>query len=68
MHRSETRELTWCADCGSELDPGRDRAYGFGPEAFLCYACAERRGGIYDEAHDRWLRDPDTGGLDVGEG
>ena len=66
MHRSETRDLTCCADCGTDLDPGRERACGFGTEAFLCYACAVRRGGRYDEVHDRWMEAPDTGDLDAG--
>ena len=66
MHRSETGDLSRCADCGSEMTPARDRAYAFGSEAFLCYSCAVRRGGVYDEAHDRWLRDADTAGLDRG--
>lgn len=66
MHRSETRDLTACADCGGELAPGRDRAFGFGSQGFLCYDCALRRGGVYDETHDRWLQDPETRGLDPG--
>lgn len=67
MHRSETRELTSCADCGADVWPDRDRAYAFGPEACLCFDCAVRRGGSYDETHDRWLRPPDSRGLDLGE-
>ena len=45
MHRSETSELTTCADCGAEMTPGRERAYSFGEESALCWACAVRRGG-----------------------
>lgn len=64
MHRSETTLLTRCADCGAEVDPGRERAYGFGSGAFLCYACAVRRGGNYDEARDAWRKKADTRGLE----
>jgi hypothetical protein len=67
LHRSETRDLALCVDCGAELSPGRDRVYAFGVDAFLCYTCAMRRGGIYDEAHDRWVRDADTSTLETGE-
>jgi hypothetical protein len=62
MHRSETRELKICADCGAETYPGRERAYAFGA-AVLCWACALRRGGTYDEVHDRWVEAPATGDL-----
>jgi hypothetical protein len=66
MHRSETRDLATCAECGAEIAPSRERGYSFGSNAVLCYACAIRRGGVYDERQDRWLRDADTRGL-VGE-
>jgi RNA polymerase-binding transcription factor DksA len=63
MHRSETFELRPCADCGSEISPARDRAYGFAADAFLCFDCAIRRGGRWDEAHDRWDELTDVAGL-----
>lgn len=68
MHRSETRELAACAACGAEISPGRDRAYSFGEEAMLCWACAVRRGGTYDEEHDRWVDPPATRDLPRAEG
>jgi len=68
MHRSETRELTRCADCSAELAPARDRGYACGEEAFLCFDCAIRRGGRWDEVHDRWEAEPDVGDLPVTEG
>jgi recombinational DNA repair protein (RecF pathway) len=67
MHRSETREFESCADCGAEVTPGRERAYAFGPGSFLCFECALRRGGSYDETHDRWTVEADTAGLPVSE-
>lgn len=63
MHRSETTEYTVCADCGAEIAPSGERAYAFGEEGVLCFACARRRGGSYDEQHDRWTRPPATADL-----
>lgn len=66
MHRSETRELSDCADCGAETLPARDRAYASG-EIVLCWACALRRGGSYDEEQDRWVVPPATADLPRGQ-
>lgn len=63
MHRSETRELASCAVCGAEIAPATDRAYAFGPDSFLCFRCAEHRGGTWDEHHDVWDNAPSTGDL-----
>jgi hypothetical protein len=63
MHRSETRELAACAECGAEIVAERDRGYQFGTGAALCFACAVRRGGSYDERRDRWTTPPDVSGL-----
>lgn len=60
MHRSETRELGVCVECGAEIAPARERSYVYGPDACLCFSCAVRRGGSYDETHDRWVTAPDT--------
>jgi hypothetical protein len=57
MHRSETRQLSTCADCGAEVDLGRERAYAF-DERTLCWSCAIGRGGSYDEELDRWVEAP----------
>jgi hypothetical protein len=62
MHRSETRESTTCADCGAEISSSQ-RVYAFGQESALCWECAVRRGGSYDETHDRWVEAPSTAGL-----
>jgi hypothetical protein len=58
MHRSEGAELVPCADCGAEIASGRDRSYACDDERELCFACALRRGGVYDEGHDAWSRPP----------
>lgn len=63
MHRSEAAEYELCASCGCEVRPA-ERAYAF-EETILCYECAVKRGGVYDELHDRWTTTPSLEGLDV---
>ena len=67
MHRSETRQLATCAECGAEIAPATERGFALGSDAFLCFACAVRRGGRYDERLDRWEADPDVEGLALGD-
>lgn len=67
MHRSESEELSTCVVCGAEVSIARDRAFAAGSRTVLCYDCATRRGGIYDEAQDRWLQEADLRGLADGE-
>jgi hypothetical protein len=67
MHRSEDQELESCADCGGDVDRGRERAYALGPQAVLCHDCAVRRGALWDDVRERWVRDPDTRDLGRGE-
>ncbi|MEN8182092.1 MAG: hypothetical protein ABFS46_06110 [Myxococcota bacterium] len=62
MHRSESRELLSCVDCGALVDP-REGVYGFGTEGVICFECALRRGGEYDAARDRWTKLPDVSDL-----
>jgi len=63
MHRSEARDLGRCWRCGAEVSVAVDRAYAFGEDGILCFACAAERGGIYDEAHDMWREPPSLTGL-----
>jgi len=63
MHREEADQLLACLDCGSELAPGSDRDYEFGTSGALCRACAERRGGTYDELRSCWIEAPDVSDL-----
>jgi hypothetical protein len=65
MHREEEQSQRSCADCGAQIEPATDRAFSFG-RAVLCFKCAVRRGGSYDERHDRWLSDPEVSDLDTG--
>lgn len=58
MHRSEARERDQCVDCGAEV-AALDRVYSVSDETDLCFACAVRRGGQWDEAHDGWSRPPE---------
>jgi hypothetical protein len=59
----EWADASACIDCGAGLWPGVGRAFATGPDAFLCFACAERRGGVYDAGEDRWTTPPDVTGL-----
>lgn len=63
MHRTEARDLACCSDCGAEIHMAQDRTYAFGAESVLCFACAIRRGGSYDEQHDVWQQAPELGDL-----
>lgn len=67
MHRSELPDLATCADCGAEISRTQGRGYLFAGERVLCFDCALRRGGSYDERSDRWTRAPATADLPPGE-
>lgn len=62
MHQSESEQLATCIVCGAEVSPP-DRPYDCGDEQVLCYECAVRRGGVYDEPHDRWAVAPQVADL-----
>jgi len=64
MNESEWTETTTCLGCGAQLSPAVDRAFACSPEGYLCFACAEARGGVYDADEDRWVVAPDTSGLE----
>jgi hypothetical protein len=63
MHESETQGLVDCVDCGATISLGSDRGYAFGTVHVLCFQCAKRRGGRYDETLDDWSSAPDTADL-----
>ncbi len=65
MHRSEAAQFAACIECGAELWPERDRSYLITADDVLCYACAQHRGGAYDEIHDRWTQAPNLRGLSL---
>ncbi|MBW2289256.1 MAG: hypothetical protein JRG80_18875 [Deltaproteobacteria bacterium] len=43
------------------MSSGRSREFEFGESLVLCFDCAVRRGGRYDEALDRWSEAPAIG-------
>lgn len=61
--QDEATEATVCCECDAPLVPEADRAFACSPEEFLCFACSERRGGVYDAAQDRWVIAPSVAGL-----
>jgi hypothetical protein len=56
-------EPTACCECGAPIWPDIDRAFACSPELYLCFACAERRGGAYDASQERWTVPPNVVGL-----
>ncbi len=63
MSENDRESVEICGDCGGAFEPIAERGFRFGGSGALCYACALRRGGTYDEAHDRWVVEPGIGGL-----
>lgn len=59
----EDMEIFVCTLCGESVKPATERAFAFGDEDVLCYACAVRRGGRYDDAEDRWTVPPKVADL-----
>lgn len=67
MHRSEAAELGPCAECGAEVHVTAGRSYAVDATRVLCFDCALRRGGTYDEIHDVWTAAPDLSALPPGD-
>ena len=65
MHRSEVAQFSLCMECGEEIWPERERSFLVSGDDALCYACAAKRGGSYDELHDRWTEAPHLKGLNL---
>lgn len=63
MDQSEQEDIVECIDCGASISPGVDRAYAVTTDAWLCFECAERRGGVYDSDEDRWVTAPNVADL-----
>lgn len=63
MDQVEEIEVTdRCADCGAEISE-TERTYAVSDDSVICFECAVRRGGAYDELHDRWVTEPKTDDL-----
>jgi hypothetical protein len=60
VNHDEWLEPTICCDCGASIWPETERAFACSPESYLCFACAERRGGVFDAAEERWTTAPDV--------
>ncbi len=63
MHGTEALECEVCASCGTDVRSA-ERAFAF-EGSVLCWECAMKRGGEYDELHDRWTKAPDVSDLDI---
>jgi hypothetical protein len=63
MHHQEWNQLVDCCECGATISPSTDRAFALDGASFLCFGCAVRRGGIYDDALEHWPKAPDIAGL-----
>lgn len=63
MEPEDLEEQAACTDCGSIIAASTGRGFAFGNEGLLCWACASRRGGSYDESEDRWTVPPDVSDL-----
>ncbi len=57
-------DLEQCSDCGASIAPGADGGFSFGEGRVLCFECAIRRKGEYDEREDRWTVAPDLTGIE----
>ena len=58
MHRTEADLLVDCWACGASIAPEIDRAFAISDDAYLCFECAVRRGGVFDDEEDRWTIPP----------
>lgn len=56
-------DLTECLECGADVSRTLDRCYVISVEDVLCFVCARRRGGTFDELADAWTVAPDVEGL-----
>jgi hypothetical protein len=59
----EQEDVAVCGDCGATIWADSDRSFMSGPDTYVCFECAERRGGVYDEDEDHWTVPPDVSGL-----
>jgi hypothetical protein len=67
VHRTEADELVHCLECGAEISLALDRTFALDDDVALCFACAIKRGGSYDAAHDTWSHAPNLRGLRMRE-
>lgn len=63
MHSEETLEPATCADCGEPTDLDSTLSFVISENKVLCFDCALRRGGRYDEDEGGWVVAPNVLGL-----
>jgi hypothetical protein len=62
MHHPEQPEHEPCVTCGRDVAMGTDRTYVVTDDEVLCFDCAVRLGGSWDEITGTWLQVPDVRG------
>jgi len=65
MVERDTRDeaMGLCSDCGMDVGLEESHAFASGGGVTLCWACAVKRGGEFDEDADRWRVPPRTADL-----
>jgi hypothetical protein len=63
MAEEDLDDVVTCADCKALFDPDLQRGYVIEEDVEICAACAARRGGLYDERRDEWVKAPDVADL-----
>lgn len=63
MHTEEWNDVVDCYECGATIAPDTDRVFALSEDAFLCFACAVARGGVYDAKEERWTVPPSAAGV-----
>jgi hypothetical protein len=59
VERAKREELVGaCMDCGEDVGLEDSHAFEWGGGGALCWTCALKRGGVYDEKYDRWVVAP----------
>ena len=54
MEEEEAGEPPICADCGEPTELDSSLSFATSDGKVLCFNCAIRRGGKYDDERDRW--------------
>lgn len=62
MNSEDWGQTVECVDCGAPISPALDRCFGFEEDAYLCFDCATRRGGVYEHRFERWSVFPEVTG------
>jgi hypothetical protein len=61
-HEADEEEFGFCAACDGEVSIA-PRVYLFGDDNALCFDCATKLHGVYDEPGSRWTVEPELAGL-----